>query len=76
MGYDDDTPDGTSPETAIVVRSIAQEYAWLRNHHPGFQMEMQSLSEFDGRPYDVLRCRNDRGEVQTFYFDISEFFGA
>jgi hypothetical protein len=75
MEQDDDTRNGTSRETAVVVRSIAQEYAWLRNHHPGFQMEMQSLSVVDGRAYDVLRCRNDRGQVQTFYFDVSQFFG-
>lgn len=67
--------DGTSPETAIVVSSVAQEYAWLRNHQPGFQLEMQALSEIDGRPYDVLHCRSDQGELRTFYFDISEFFG-
>lgn len=75
MEHRDDDRDGKSPEAAIVVSSVAEEYAWLREHQPDFQLEVQALSEFDGRPYDVLRCRNDQGETRTFYFDISEFFG-
>jgi len=75
MEHDDEDRDGTSPETAIVVSSVAEEYAWLQKHQPAFQLEMQALSEFEGRPYDVLHCRNGEGELRTFYFDISQFFG-
>jgi hypothetical protein len=67
--------DGSSVEKAIVVRSVGAEYAWMRRHFPGFQLGRQSLQEIDGKPYDVLTCRNHQGEERTVYFDISEFFG-
>jgi hypothetical protein len=67
--------DGSSPEKAIVVGSVGEEYAWMQRHNPGFQPEMQSLQHIEGKPYDVLTWRNDNGEERTVYFDISEFFG-
>jgi hypothetical protein len=74
FGGRDDGRDGSSPEKAIVVGSIAEEYAWMQRHCPGFHPGMQALSEIDGKPYDVLTWRNDRGEERTVYFDISRFF--
>ncbi len=67
--------DGSSPEKAVVVGSVAEEYRWMQRHHPGFQPGMQALSHIDGKPYDVLTWRNERGEERTVYFDISQFFG-
>lgn len=67
--------DGSSPEKAIVVGSVGEEYAWMQRHCPGFQPGMQALHEIDGKPYDVLTWRNAAGEERTVYFDISRFFG-
>lgn len=67
--------DGSSPEKAIIVGSVREEYAWMQSHHPGFQPGMQALREIDGKPYDVLTWHNDKGEERTIYFDISRFFG-
>lgn len=67
--------DGASAETAIVVNSIAEEYEWMARNCPGYHPEMQSLQHIEGKPYDVLTWRNDRGEERVVYFDISRFFG-
>jgi hypothetical protein len=70
-----DRRDGSSPETAIVVASIAKEYEWMRDRCPGFRPWSQALHEIDGKPYDVLTWQNARGEERSVYFDISKFFG-
>jgi hypothetical protein len=67
--------DGSSPERAVVVGSIGEEYAWMQRHYPGFKPGMQALQDIDGKPYDILTWRNDRGEERIVYFDISSFFG-
>jgi len=67
--------DGSSPEQAIVVGSVGEEYAWMQRHCPWFQPGTQSLEQIEGKPYDVLTWRNDQGEERTVYFDISRFFG-
>ena len=68
-------PDGSSPQRAIVVKSVGDEYQWMQRHCPGFAPGTQSLQEIDGKPYDVLTWHNDRGEERTVYFDISRFYG-
>jgi hypothetical protein len=67
--------DGTSPEKAIVVQSVDEEYEWIQHHFPGFRVERQVLGEFNGKPFDILNCRNDQGEERTVFFDISAFLG-
>ena len=67
--------DGSSPEQAIVVGSVGEEYAWMRKHCAGFQLEMQTLDEIDAKSYDVITLRSNQGEEKTVYFDISSFFG-
>ena len=67
--------DGSSASQAIVVASIGDEYAWIQRHCPGFRLEMQSLAEIDGKPYDVMSLQNAQGDKRTVYFDISRFFG-
>jgi hypothetical protein len=67
--------DGSSVEKAVVVGSVAEEYAWMRRHCPGFRPREQRLQEIDGKAYDVLIWENDHGEERTVYFDISGFFG-
>lgn len=67
--------DGSCPEKAIVARNVGEEYQWMQRHCPGFKPQMQALQHIDGKPYDVLTWRNDRGEQRKVYFDISAFFG-
>ncbi|MBM3981832.1 MAG: hypothetical protein FJ304_16465 [Planctomycetes bacterium] len=67
--------DGSSPEKAIVVGSVGEEYEWMRRNCPGWQPVMQALSEIGGKPYDVHTLRDERGEERTVYFNISGFFG-
>jgi hypothetical protein len=68
--------DGSSPEKAIIVNSIQEEYDWMLRHCKGFQPGNQALQDIDGKPYDVLTWRNSQGEERTVYFDISRFFGS
>lgn len=67
--------DGSSPEKAIVVTSVGEEYAWMQRNCPGFIPGRQALMHVDGTPYDALTWRNPSGEEKTVYFDISSFFG-
>ncbi len=67
--------DGSSAAQAVVVGSVAEEYAWVARHCPGFQFQMQSLQLIDGKPYDVLTLRNAQGEERQIFFDISRFYG-
>ena len=66
--------DGSSAAQAVVVGSVRAEYAWVRRNCPGYSVEMQSLEEIGGKPFDVLRLRNEQGEQRTIYFDISRFY--
>lgn len=67
--------DGSCAEKAVVVGSVAEGYAWMQRHCPGFHPGRQALQEIDGKPYDVLTWRNNRGEERTASFDLSGFFG-
>ena len=68
--------DGSSPEKAVVVDSIAEEYMWITCYCSDFTMEQQALHHIDDKPYDVLTLGNGTGEKRTVYFDISSFFGT
>lgn len=67
--------DGSSYENAVVVKSIKEEYEWVRVHYPGSQMQSQALMFRDKKPYDALTFKLNDGTTKTFYFDISSFFG-
>ena len=67
--------DGSSPERAILVASVAEQYAFLKHHYPRFKLEEQTLHRIDGNPYDVLAIFDDSGQKKKIYFDISQFFG-
>lgn len=82
MAHRDETPgevlperDGSSPQAAIPVDSVAAEYAWLREHLPGFRLATQALIEFEGRPLDALTLRTEAGEERQIFFEIASFYG-
>jgi len=68
--------DGSSPERAIMVNNVAEEYSWMRSRYPGLQPGTQALTKVDGIPYDVLTWRNDKGDERVVFFDISKFFAG
>lgn len=67
--------EGGCPETAIPVGSVGEEYAWVARHLPGARLVDQVLTEFEGRPLDVLTLEIEPGVERQVHFDISAFFG-
>jgi hypothetical protein len=66
--------DGLTIETAIKVKSIAEEYEYVRNNCQNCQFLGQSLIQHKGKPYDVLKVKRADGKEVSYYFDISLFF--
>lgn len=75
LGHRQAAGDGSSPDTAIGVGSVGEEYAWVGRHCPGFALEMQALLFDGGKPFDVLSLRHADGRERKVYFDISRFYG-
>lgn len=73
--------EGSSYDKAVVITSknetegINAEYAWLKEHYPGYKTEMQSLNYQNKKPYDILNIITADGTKKSVYFDISGFFG-
>lgn len=62
--------DGRSPETAMVVISIDEEYAYLRAN--GLEPLGQGTSICGGNACDILQVRDGQsGEEFSLYFDVS-----
>jgi len=75
-------PAGTTPETAIVLPSIADEFhgvvaehAYIAAHFPTWHIEYQAHLTQHDRDYDLIgMVKPDRAKV-TVYFDITDWFG-
>ena len=67
--------DGSSFEKAIVVKSIAEEYEYVKKVCINCQFLSQSLTFDKKKPYDILELKKSNGENVSYYFDISSFFG-
>jgi hypothetical protein len=67
--------DGLSIEKAILIKSVPDEYAWIRQHYPGSVVERQVLLDKNRTPYDKLDVKLADGQKISVYFDISSFFG-
>ena len=66
----DDFEPGSSRRHAIVVRSVEEEYVWLREHYPGHRVTSQALRlDADGL-YDVLQIESKSGEARKLYFTL------
>lgn len=74
---------GDSFETAVIVNAdnsivgVEAEYIYVENQcgepQSDWKIQSQSLQEHGGKPYDVLAIVLNRGEIRTFYFDISNW---
>ncbi|NRD19034.1 hypothetical protein HNV08_03160 [Winogradskyella eckloniae] len=67
--------DGSSFEKAIIVKSISDEYAFVKKACVNCTLLGQALAYNDKKPFDILRLKNAEGETVSYYFDISLFFG-
>ncbi len=67
--------DGSSFETAIIVKSVSDEYAYIRKVCPDCLFLGQSLVFKKKKPYDVLEVKAPDGQEVSYYFDISKFYG-
>ena len=65
--------DGKSPETAMTVIDVREEYDVL--DVLGFEQDSQSLVEKDGKRYDLIVAKNpETGETREFYFNVDLFY--
>lgn len=75
------TRDGSTYEKAVIIMEksemtgTAAEYKWLKEHYPGYSMQMQSLTHYKNKPYDILQVTTTAGIRIEVFFDISNFFG-
>jgi hypothetical protein len=67
--------DGLSIESAIKVKSVSEEYDYIRKNCSNCKPSGQSLIKNNGKPYDVIRVINQDGKEVSYYFDISSFYG-
>jgi hypothetical protein len=68
------TSDGSSFEKAIVVKSITEEYAWVKKVCPECKFKKQALRQNNKKYYDLLYFDKD-GTTVIYYFDINSFYG-
>ena len=62
--------DGYTTKTAYHVNEVMEEYAIL--NHYGLKLTAQFLETIDGRMYDKMQCKDNKGNKHTLYFDITE----
>ena len=67
--------DGSSFQQAIVVKSISEEYEYVKNDCSDCRVIGQSLVFEKKKPYDILKVQNSDGDIVSYYFDISKFYG-
>lgn len=67
--------DGSSFSKAILVKSISEEYDYVRANCSGCQLKGQALAFNKKKPYDILTAITPEGKEKEYYFDISKFYG-
>lgn len=60
--------DGRSPEAAMHVIDVAEEYAWLNYH--GLRAERQGLGPCARSQCDVFEVKDESGKEFSVYFDV------
>jgi len=80
-GYSFSGGDGSTLNAAVIVHArdeavgIRAEYAWIKEHWPGFRRGKQGLITENNRLYDALTITDSASQERTLYFDITEYFG-
>jgi len=67
--------DGLSFDTAIKVNSVPEEYQYIEANCKDCKFIGQSLSEYNGNMFDVIKVEKPDGSTSLYYFDIKSFFG-
>lgn len=68
----DSTGGGKTPETALCVIDVHQEYEYIQRVVRLFVLRLVEQSVVNG--IDCLTFENNRGEIEKVYFDISRRF--
>jgi hypothetical protein len=75
-------PAGATPETAIVLPNIADEFhgvvaehAYIADHFPTWHIEYQMTIEQNDRRYDLLGMIKPDNTKAMIYFDITDWVG-
>lgn len=64
------TGDGSSPESALQVIDVREEYIML--NIAGLETQKQTLQQFNDKNYDVFEVINrESGQTFTLYFDVT-----
>lgn len=64
------TDNGSSPESALHVINVREEYIML--DIAGLELQKQTLQQFNDRNYDVFDVINrESGQTFTLYFDVT-----
>ncbi|NML32995.1 hypothetical protein [Paraburkholderia antibiotica] len=64
--------NGLTPESAIHVAAISEEYAWM--HEKGWRAVKQSLITKGNAHYDAIEATDGSGHSQTAYFEVSQIY--
>lgn len=64
--------DGLSPETAVEVIAVSEEYAWLRDK--GRTMSNQRVQDTPSGKFDVLTTKDMNGNERDYYFNITRMY--
>jgi hypothetical protein len=67
--------DGLSFESAIIVKSIKEEYSWINEKYPNSTINGQALVRNGNKPFDVITFTTPEGIIVKAHFDISSFYG-
>ena len=68
----DSTGDGKTPETALCVIEVGQEYEYLQRVFPYSVLQVKCQSVSDG--IDCLEFEDNPFGIEKIYFDISRRF--
>jgi len=79
--------DGRTPETAVVIENVGSTPAGIRAEKAYISRQLGEtrgewdlreqalLQREDGTRIDRLKVEPSSGKTETFYFDVSNFFG-
>ena len=65
--------EGSTPQTAIQVGSVAEQCDWIQKHFPDHRSSHQRPTIYHGRSLDVFTIDTATGETRLVYFDVDSF---